>query len=131
MWQDKRAPDNTKLKPSILFYLADVKQILYVKAFHFSRLNCRSSCIFLCCSVTIQAAESTCCLWKSQVRIFPSSLKQLSNNTRKWVLIAPEGLKCDFLPGCLHQWREKVIHVSPQHFHLLTQFLFSIFLFSA
>jgi len=40
IWQDKRAPDNTDLKPCMRgFYFADVKRILYLKAFNFSRSN--------------------------------------------------------------------------------------------
>lgn len=40
IWQDKGAPGNAKGKPTLhSFYFADVKQILYFKAFHFSRSN--------------------------------------------------------------------------------------------
>lgn len=90
IWQEKRALDNTKLKPSLQsFYFADVKLIVYFKAFHFSRSSWGSSCIFLYTSMAKQAAEPTCCLWKSQWKTFPSRLPKQSNNRTKWVSVAP------------------------------------------
>lgn len=101
IWQDKRAPDNTKLKPSIhSFYFADVKQILYFKAFHFSRSNWGSSCIFLYTSMTKQAAHTTFCLWKSQRRTFPSRPPKRSNNRIKKVSVASGAItQCVFIAG--------------------------------
>lgn len=75
------------------FYFADVKQILYFKAFHFSRSNWGSSCIFLYTSMTKKAAQPTCCLWKSQWRTFPSRLPKWSNNRTKQVSVASGAIK--------------------------------------
>lgn len=95
IWKDKRAPDNTKLKPSIhSFYFFDVKWILYFKAFHFSRSNWRSSCIFLYASMTKQAAEPTCCLWKSWWRTFLSRLPKQSDNRTKRFSLATRRCGC-------------------------------------